>query len=107
MRPRSRHYQMAPVTDTCPTINRAQKAIQDAIDFLESIDWGDDEESRDLESAAKKHIDGLSEAHHGALEDVRKANEKLREWGAETEANLEEAKEQNEELERQMERQAA
>lgn len=98
MNPSRRHYQCAPVPDTCPKIDAAKREIDEVLVFLGEIQDGDDVCHGDYERAK----DRLYTVGGILLEELRSANEALRDWGARTEAALEEARDDIRALERRL-----
>lgn len=70
----------APVKHTCPDIDKAQKKLKSVMRSLAELDWED-------KNYTISELDDVDDA----LEDLRKSNDALRQWGEELDKELEEA----------------
>lgn len=87
---------MAPVGNTCPDINKAQRSLQSTIKDAEYA-IKRYELSSDTVSIVEAAVDKMSMAID-VLEEMRSANSKLRDWGDQMEQELEDARTELQEL---------
>lgn len=96
----SRRRDQSTVPDTCPLIDKIQRALERAVDFLDELEF---DEATDvvtgLDSDRHRIKEELETAKYDLLEKVRTANATLRAWGNEMFYKAEEAEEAVERLE--------
>ena len=83
-----RHDDNAPIGNTCPKIDTV-------IRFLEKIDW-------DLDNEDEKYLDDECKEIVEVMEEIRRANQTLREWGNATCVERDEREEERDYLEKQV-----
>lgn len=81
-----KHYIAAPVGDTCPIIDEIKSIRAGAIEALEGMQLNEEDAAERVEQ-----IEALDGARRDLLEQVRHANQELRDWGAQGRADLEAA----------------
>lgn len=92
----------APVPFTCPAIDSVIGDIKNAEtilgDVLNDFNYIPLNEIKDRIKEALLEISSLT-GHRSTIEDIREANEKLRQWGEEQEEKIKQLEEQIEDLE--------
>jgi uncharacterized protein YukE len=100
----------APVPYTCPTIDGVIKTLKDAESDIDNLLYFSETTTpADFKNGIKEAISNLNSLWNGRytdLEEIRSANEKLREWGSDLESKVEELESTIADLEYQLKNQS-